>query len=209
MKIKGLLLIVVSLWFFCTDIIAQEKQKAYLFMPKSDNGKTVNMNGNAFVIDSLRRELLHCDSIICANLKLIDSLKRGAEQDSLRFNASLTNKRDSLLNVIYYKDLEISSLKANTGFVDTCMVKLANRWLYERFNKADVDEAVKYFDRIYSSKLKEEMSIVQELLYNYEKSYQDFQSILKEAQYDIDRESPFACDVFKDKYERKIENMQY
>ena len=76
-------------------------------------------------------------------------------------------------------------------------------------NKADVDEAIKYFDRIYSSELKEDMSIVQELLYNYERSYREFQSIMKEAQSDIDRESPFACEEYRNKYKRKIENMMY
>lgn len=111
--------------------------------------------------------------------------------------------------VIKLRKFRDDVLKSNIGFVDTCMVKLANRWLYEPFDKADVDEAISYFDRIYSSRLKEDLSIVQELLYSYERSYREFQSILRQAQSDIDRESPFVCEEYKNKYIRMIESMPY
>ena len=188
--------------------MAQDKQKTF-FKGKSNKDKIENVDSIKLVADSLHRELVRRDSVSRVNAILIDSIRTNAKQDSLRLTVVANRQKDSLLNVIRLKDREISTLKANTGFVDTCMVRLANRWLYERFDKADVDEAIKYFDRIYSSKLKEEMSIVQELLRNYERSYREFQSIMKEAQSDIDRENPFACDDFRNKYIRMIENMFY
>lgn len=207
MKMKGLIIILVSL-FLSSNIMAQDKQRTF-FKGKSNKDKIENIDSIKLVADSLHRELVRRDSVSHVNLKLIDSIRKNARQDSLRLTVAANRQRDSLLNIIRLKDREITTLKANTGFVDTCMVKLANRWLYERFDKADVDEAIKYFDRIYSSKLKEEMSIVQELLRNYERSYREFQAIMKEAQSDIDRESPFTCEQYRDKYKRKIENMMY
>lgn len=207
MRIKGLILILVSV-FLTTNVIAQDKQKTF-FKGRSNKERIENVDSIKLVADSLHRELFRRDSMSHVNIKLIDSIRSNAKQDSLRLTVAANRQRDSLLNIIRLKDKEITTLKANTGFVDTCMVRLANRWLYERFDKTDVDEAIKYFDRIYSSKLKEEMSIVQELLRNYERSYREFQSIMKEAQSDIDRENPFACEQYRDKYKRKIENMLY
>ncbi len=207
MKIKGLILILVSL-FISTNIMAQDKLKT-LFKGKSKKNKIENVDSIKLVADSLHRELVNRDSVYRVNIGVIDSIRANARQDSLRLTVAAKRQRDSLLNVIRLKDREIITLKANTGFVDTCMVKLANRWLYERFDKTDIDEAIKYFDRIYSSKLKEEMSIVQELLRNYERSYREFQTIIKEAQSDIDRRNPFTCEEYRDKYKRRIENMMY
>lgn len=208
MRIKGLILILVSVFLANNIITAQDKRRMHLKLqfPKE---RIENIDSLRLVADSLHRELVRRDSLSHVNMKLIDSLRSNAKQDSLRQTVAANHQRDSLLNIIRLKDREIITLKENTGFVDTCMVKLANRWLYERFDKTDVDEAIKYFDRIYSTKLKEEMSIVQELLRNYERSYREFQSIMKEAQSDIDRESPFACEQYRDKYKRKIENMMY
>lgn len=207
MKIKGLILILASV-LLTTNVMAQDKQKTF-FKGKSNKERIENIDSIKLVADSLHRELVRRDSVSCMNINLIDSIRSNAKRDSFRITVAANRQRDSLLNVIRLKDREITILKANTGFVDTCMVKLANRWLYERFDKADVDEAIKYFDRIYSSKFEEEMSIVQELLHNYERSYREFQSIMKEAQSDIDRESPFACEQYRDKYKGKIENMMY
>lgn len=209
MKIKVIILVIVSLCAFNSDIFAQEKQKLSFTKGKAPKDKIENVDSIKLVADSLYRELLHRDSLARINTLIIDSLRQSAKQDSLRFTVTINHQRDSLSGIIRIKDKEITTLKANTGFVDTCMVRLANRWLYERFDKADIDEAIKYFDRIYSSKLKEEMSIVQELLRSYERSYREFQSILKEAQSDIDRESPFACEEYKNKYKRKIVTMMY
>lgn len=204
---KGLLLMLVSLYCFNVNINAQEKHNKTLVKDKSD--KIENIVSLKSDIDSLYREILLRDSIINVKEVLIDSLRKNIEKDSLRIIDAANRQQDSLLNVVDDKEREITILKSNVGFVDTCMVKLANRWLYERFNKSDVEEAIMYFDRIYSSRLKEEMSIVQELLRNYEQSYKEFQSILKEAQYDIDRENPFACKEYTSKYRRKIENTSY
>ena len=209
MKIKVIVLFFISLCIFNTDVFAQEKQKLSIFKGKTKKDNVENVDSFKLIADSLYRELLLRDSIVRINTKLVDSLKQNAIRDSLRFSVAINYQRDSLLNIINIKDREITTLKANTGFVDTCMVRLANHWLYEKFNKTEVDKAIKYFDRIYSSKFKEDMSIVQELLCSYESAYQEFQLIIKQAQNDIDRENPFSYEKYKSKYKERIENMSY
>lgn len=180
-------------------------QNKFIDKRKSNKSQIEKVDSIKRVEDSLKRELVLINSELHDNIKRIDSIKSNAKQDSLR----LISQRDSLLNVIRHKDSEIETLKENTGFVDTCIYRLANRWLYERFDKAYVDQAINFFGRINSSKLKEEFSMILELLRNYEVSYQEFQTIIKEAQSDIDRNSPFAYEQYRDKYKRKIENMKY
>lgn len=195
--------------FINITVTAQEKQKPSHFKGKSDNNLVENIDSLRHIADSLRSELLHRDSITNANAKLIESIKQNAKQDSIRIIVKANREKDSLLIVIRNKDREISNLQAKMGFVDTCMLKLANRWLYERYDRTAVKEAISYFDRIYSTDFRQEYSIVQDLLRNYESSYRAFQTILKRAQVDLDRENPFACDDFKNKYIHMIENMIY
>ena len=209
MKLKDFILILFFLSFINITVTAQEKQKSSLFKEKSDKNLVENVDSLRLIVDSLRSELLYRDSITNANAKLIESIKQNAKQDSMRFIVKASREKDSLLLVIRNKDREISNLQAKMGFVDTCMVKLANRWLYERYDRTAVKEAISYFDKIYSTDFKQEYSIVQDLLRNYESSYREFQTILKRAQADLDRENPFACDDFRNKYIRMIENMFY
>ena len=206
MKINRLILILLILCITCAGSFAQKKRS-----PKGP-GNLVEIemiDSMKIIVDSLYKVISYSDSIIRANNELIDSIYRKNESDSLRMVAAAKSQKDSLSGIIREKDKEIIVLKSNIGFVDTCMVRLANRWLYEPFDKADVDAAISYFDRIYSSRLKEDMSIVQELLYSYERAYREFQSILRQAQSDIDRASPFVCEEYKIKYIRMIESMPY
>lgn len=209
MKIKELLTVLLFLCFVNINVTAQEKQRQAFFKGKNERDKIENVDSIKYVADSLRRELLHRDSIASVNIKLIDSIRSSAKQDSMRMIVRANRQKDSLMLVIRNKEKEIAKLQGNMGFVDTCMVKLANRWLYERYDRAAVKEAISYFDRIYSANFKQEYSIVQELLKQYESSYRDFQTILKKAQADFDRENPFACDDFRSRYIRMIENMYY
>lgn len=155
-------------------------------------------------VDSLEAKVKADSTAICKYKNKCDSLS--LEIDSYKRQISVLDSkinRDTLLK-------KVQRLEANQGFVDTCMVKLANRWLYEPFSKKDVDEAISYFDRIYSKDLKSSLSIVQKLLKNYEVSYEEFQSILKEAQLDVSREEPFDDGgEFKKKYRNKIRGMSY
>ena len=58
--------------------------------------------------------------------------------------------------------------------------------------------------------VKSDLSIVQELLRDYEKSYKEFQSILRDAQNDIDRTNKFAnVEDYKTKYIQRIKGMLY
>lgn len=172
------------------------------------NDTTVAASDSIIQVDSMSSYIPPCDTLLVEKSMRIEALEKRVNYDSLKI--------DSLLEILNIKEKEIDKIKientklrSNIGFVDTCMVKLANRWLYEKYNKSDVDEAIKYFDRIYSSKLKDELSIVQRLLRDYERSYKDFQFIIQQAQQDIDRENPFAVDSYKEKYIHKIKSMLY
>lgn len=209
MKIKELVTIMLFLCLVNINVTAQEKQRHPLFKGKIERDKIENVDSIKYVADSLRRELSHRDSIVNANIKLIDSIRRSAKQDSMRMIVRANRQKDSLMFVISNKEKEIAKLQGNMGFVDTCMVKLANKWLYGRYDRDAVKDAISYFDRIYSANFKQEYSIVQELLKKYESSYREFQIILKKAQADFDRENPFACEDFKSRYIRMIENMYY
>lgn len=172
------------------------------------NDTTVAASDSIIQVDSMCSYIPPCDTLLVEKSMRIEALEKRVNYDSLKI--------DSLLEILNIKEKEIDKIKientklrSNIGFVDTCMVKLANRWLYEKYNKSDVDEAIKYFDRIYSSKLKDELSIVQRLLRDYERSYKDFQFIIQQAQQDIDRENPFAVDSYKEKYIHKIKSMLY
>ncbi|MBO5629222.1 MAG: hypothetical protein J5965_09150 [Aeriscardovia sp.] len=123
--------------------------------------------------------------------------------------ASKTAQIDSLNLLLLSKDDEIKRLTAERAFVDTCMVRFANRWLYEKFNEQDVNEAIDYFNRILSTQLRRDRSIVLELLKNYKSAYMSFQSILQSAQRDPDRENPFSVADYKARYISKIESMPY
>ena len=138
MKTKNIFLILALICVISIDSFAQELQEANNF----GRGERESEATFRIVVDSLQQALFRCDSINQANMKLIDSLDRSAKFNSRRMDIIVDKRMDSLLNVISRKDKEIATLKANIGFVDTCMVKLANRWLYEPFNKEDVDEAI-------------------------------------------------------------------
>lgn len=200
MKTKIIFLILIALCFINNDAIAQ-RQKG---KDKSETIQNINIDSNNDVdsLQILKMKILSNDSIT-------KMLKDKIKSDSVKY----IRLNDSLLAIINAGEKEIKRLETELenekGFVDTCMVKLANRWLYEKFDKENVEDAIKYFDRIYSSKLKSELSIVQILLREYEKSYKEFQSILREAQNDGDRISIFAVEDYKNKYKQKIENMPY
>lgn len=164
-----------------------------------------NVDSLQLLVDSLRNVISMNDSIKAVTLSVVEDLKEAIKTDSVRVGTVL----DSLQTEIAERDAEIMDFQQYAGFLDTCMVKLANRWLFEKFDKEAVDEAISYFDWMYSSQMKSDLSIVQRLLKDYEKSYKEFQSILKEAQSDIERESPFAVDGYKKRYLDRLAGMGY
>lgn len=176
---------------------------------KPEKELIVSIDSMQFVIDSLKIQLMDKDSVATSNQIIIDSLKNAIADLSISSKQQIGFLKDSLSKEIEARDKEILQIQSNIGFVDTCMVKLANRWLYEKFDKESVDEAITYFDRIYNNELKNELSIVQKLLRDYEPAYKEFQSILKQAQSDIERTSPFGVDEYKERYIRMIQTMPY
>lgn len=140
---------------------------------------------------------------------LVDSLRQKHQADSLKMAMGISRERDSLLAEIKRKDGMIAQYEARMDYVDTCLLKFANRELYERFDREAVNDAISYVDRICSSGFRQEYSIVQELLRVYERSYKDFQQILRQAQNDGDRISPFAVEEYKKRYIQEIKGMDY
>ena len=151
----------------------------------------------------------HRDSLDKRCAVLVDSLRQKHQADSLKMAMGINRERDSLLTEIKRKDEMIAQYEAKMNYVDTCLLKFANRELYERFDREAVNDAISYVDRIYSSGFRQEYSIVQELLRAYERSYEDFQQILRQAKDDPERTSPFAVERYKDRYIQKIKGMEY
>ncbi len=210
MRIKEFVLILLLFAGIDTTVDAQERQRLLgINLKFNKDQQTENVDSIKRVADSLRCELLHRDSICRVNAILIDSLRRDAEEISLRLGREAKLQHDSLSLIIANQEKTIATFEANVGFVDTCMVKLANQWLYEPYNKADVDEAIAYFDKIYSKRFKDKYSVVQTLLINYETWYSEFQAILKIAQADSDRRNPFEIDGYKAKYINSLKSMPY
>jgi hypothetical protein len=183
--------------------------------PNSKSEIKISIDSLQTVIDSLKLQLSKRDSTIENNNMAME--KHNIYVSELRdsFSIILEKKdkriqsfRDSSKSVISIRDKELSAFRANSEFVDTWMAKLANEQLYRKYNKTDVDAAITRFDKIYSASVRNEYSIVQKLLRNYESSYCEFKSILQQAQSDNSRTNPFD-DAYKEKYIRKIKDMFY
>lgn len=146
-----------------------------------------------------------------------DTVSFQAKCDSLaKLNIALSNQLDSLKMILVMReemlvkqDSIISIHEDRMNFVDTCMMKLCNRWLFEKYNKEAVDDAIKYFNRIISPQLKETYSVVLNLLSEYEKSYFTFQKIMKSAQSDSRRYLETRREEYATYYIGEIQNMEY
>ena len=210
---KCIYVILVALCLINLDASAQN-QKGVLSKIKSKRTQIHNADSIGYILDSLNKIIMYKDSIANDYLMVIATLKESINSDSVMIN-DILHDNDSLANVIISKDKEIKRLETELGneknYVDTCVVKLANRWLFQRFRKRNVDEVISYFERINSSKLRDDYLIVHTLLKEYEKSYMEFQSILREAQNDEDREIGLTKTVgdFKARYKQRIESMPY
>ncbi len=140
----------------------------------------------------------------------IEYMKRKEMEDSLKV-INLENNEKELLLLISEKDIIIEDLKANVSSVDTSIVKLANRWLFEQYDGDAVNDQITFFDNVCSSELKKKYYVVRELLSIYEECYREFQMILNDAQNDRDRIQPFSfvCEDYRNRYIDRIKNMPY
>lgn len=202
--LRNTIIVLMVLASFAVALNAQDRQKKTL---NDRNAKNLQENVDSLqvLVDSLKEVIIMKDSVCTANLSAMTALEEDMKNDSLQMTAIV----DSLQGEIARQNAEIAYFQRYAGFLDTCMVKLANRWLYERFDKEAVDEAISYFDWIYSDRTKSDLSIVQRLLKDYEKSYKEFQSILRAAQDDVERESPFAIDGYRKRYLDRLADMEY
>jgi len=211
---KCIYVIVMALCLINLDASAQN-QKGVLSKIKSKRTQIHNADSIGYILDSLNKIIMYKDSIANDYLMVMTTLKENINSDSVKIS-DILHKNDSLANVIISQDKEIKSLETELEnektFVETWMGRWANRWcLYEKFDKENVDEAIKYLDRVYSGKTQGNHSIVHTLLREYEKSYMEFQSLLREAQDDVDREIGLTKTVvdFKARYKQRIESMPY
>lgn len=197
MKHLILSLVVLFLWGLSSNMIgyAQAVRKDESMLLRDTTAKTLSDSTSATL------NLLDTNGVV-------DSLKNLIKMNE-SIIASKISKIDSLHNLISSKDAEIRRLTEERAFVDTCMARLANRWLYEKFDEQDVNEAIGYFNRILSTQLRRERSVILELLKNYKPAYMEFQSILQAAQRDQDRNNPFSVDDYKARYKSRIESMPY
>lgn len=197
MKYSILSLGALVLWGLSSNMVcyAQDIQEEESIRVRDTTAKTLS--------DSTSATLTLLDTNV-----VVDSLKNLIKTNEAII-ASKTSKIDSLYNLIMSKDAEIIQLTEERAFVDTCMARLANRWLYEKFNEQDVNEAIGYFNRILSTQLRRDRSVILELLKNYKSAYMEFQSILQTAQRDEYRDNPFSVDDYKSRYKSRIESMPY
>lgn len=202
--LRNTIIVLMVLASFAVALNAQDRQRKTL---NDRNAKNLQENVDSLqvLVDSLKDVIIMKDSICTANHSAMAALEEDMNNDLLQMAAIV----DSLQGKIVEQNAEIAYFQRYAGFLDTCMVKLANRWLYERFDKEAVDEAISYFDWIYSDRTKSDLSIVQRLLKDYEKSYKEFQSILRAAQDDVERESPFAIDGYRKRYLDRLADMEY
>lgn len=142
--------------------------------------------------------------------RVIESLKKELETEVAKTVES-TGKERELMILISGMEKEIGELKAKESSIDTNIVRLANRWLFEKFDKVAVKEAIELFDKVCDGEWKNKYYVVRDLLSIYEESYGEFQQILREAQNDSDRTETlgFVCDDYKNKYKQRIESMSY
>ena len=145
-------------------------------------------------VDSLTACLASRDSVIRSYKSRIasDSVAMKVQDDSLIARAS-----------------RIKEWEDRRGRLDTCMISLANRWLFVRFNKEEIDKAITYFERVTSTQLKEDRKQILELLKEYEESYNIFKNILLKAQNDELRTNPFAVKEYKESYINALREMAY
>ena len=211
-NLKTISALSMALVLFTTTAMAQNNNKNQEAKSPKENIIKVSQDS----LDFLHGEISRLDSLLKARESELTSIE--SDKDSLQLLISQLDvssfeqqiaSRDSLLQV---KDGEIAVLKEREGFVDTCMVSLANRWLYEKYDRQTIQKAKTYFDRIYSTRYKNQWAIVQELVNCYETSYLELQKILHEAQSD-DMRTRMAFllmpDSYKDKYLKKIKDMSY
>ena len=131
-------------------------------------------------------------------------------------NDILSRRVDSLMSILAERNTQIAKKdsvicyhESRVDFVDTCMLRLCNKWLDVQYNKENVDRSIAYFDRIYSNKLKTDINIVKVLLQDYEKAHNEFLKFLTEAQTDTRRYQITANQIYVDTYTAKLVNLDY
>lgn len=160
--------------------------------------------------DSLAVELKLQNDIVKEKDKLLVQMQDKMIADSIKMMEASIDEISKLKGMLAEKDRELSVYRENQEYFDMTIVRLANRWLIEKYDPEAVSNAIKFFDRIYSKEImKEEREKIKTLLSKYDESYREFHSILRDAQNDEDRESIFLYEQYRNKYIKKIKEMSY
>lgn len=185
---------------------AQDKKKFKNRPIKED--MTVVVDSLRTKADSLERLLAMKDSLIQSLYKIPDTVVVYGN-DSLK----IVQQQDSIdiLNLsLYVKDSLLMKQSLDLCFADSCMVKYAYGLCYEKFDRANIEEAEQVILRLYQPELKAEMEKeLLVLLKNYEVYYTSILGILTVAQNDPKRESSVFIDDYKKQYIQEIKGTAY
>ena len=168
--------------------------------PKTAKEKTQSKPAKAVPVDweAKADSLAAC---LAARDSVIMSFKARVAADSV----TLIVQNDSLTA----RSSRIKEWEDRRGRIDTCMISLANRWLFVRFNKEEIEKAITYFERVTSTQLKEDRKQILELLKGYEDAYNTFKDLLLSAQNDERRTNPFTIKDYKETYLHALREMSY
>ena len=168
--------------------------------PKTAKEKTQSKPAKAVPVDweAKADSLAEC---LAARDSVIMSFKARVAADSV----TLIVQNDSLTA----RSSRIKEWEDRRGRIDTCMISLANRWLFVRFNKEEIEKAITYFERVTSTQLKEDRKQILELLKGYEDAYNTFKDLLLSAQNDERRTNPFTIKDYKETYLHALREMSY
>lgn len=185
---------------------AQDKKKVRLWPAKED--MTVTIDSLKARVDSLDRIITIKDSLIQSLYKIPDTVTVFGN-DSLKI-AQQKDSIDVLNRIIFAKDSLLRMQIQGLCFADSCMVKYAYGLCYEKFDRANIEEAELIILRLYQPELKAEMEKeLLVLLKNYETYYNSILGILTVAQNDPKRESSVFIDDYKNQYIKEIKETAY
>lgn len=173
-------------------------------------------NNNVELIDSLRTAVDSLTTVLLVKDSLLhiaeaepdtivifgnDSVMVKIQADSICALSAMISSRDSI----------IVEMQNDLGFADTCMVTLAYRRCYEKYNKKNVEKAISFFDRLHTIQLKKDRERdLLPLLQQYETLYSEVITILTTAQNDPDRlDNPFVEKEYRERYISLLKKSRY
>ncbi|SHK80599.1 hypothetical protein [Xylanibacter ruminicola] len=145
-------------------------------------------------IDSLQKEISRLVGQIAKYKQTVDTL-----------NSQLYDYEQTIKD----QNKKIKKLNHYLLFADTIVARLSNDCLRKKYDLANVNQAIRNFEQMYSSELKNKFGRLKYLLNEYEIYTQELVSILLEAQNDKSLGNPFTGQKQAQSYIDKIKNTRY